>query len=177
MGSLLIWLHFAILPPLGWAIYHGTRTYTYTGMHKQMPLSTEQHQHAPHSAEYQIIPFGCSLLYQSVLYTLGMGWAHGLCKYIYILHSLNLIQDHSAISSHISMCMPLSARSTSTHVYACIHVSSWEERCCSFDVAAGDGHKRQAGWWKWSVWVNYSSCLQRASPGDTTHRSRVQGYE
>lgn len=100
----------------------------YTGAHKQMPLSAEQHQRqrAPHLVEHQIIPFVVDVVDDgSVLHTLRRRWAHGLCKYIYILRSLSLIQNHSAISSHISMCMPLSACGTSRHVYACIHVSSW----------------------------------------------------
>lgn len=79
--------------------------HTYTGMHKQMPLSIEQHQCqcAPHPAEHQIIPLLCGVFQSSVLHTHLR--ARGLCKYIYILRSLNLRQNHSAISSHISMCV------------------------------------------------------------------------
>lgn len=72
------------------------------------------------------------------------------------------------------MQVSFSDTNTSIHFYECIHVSSWEEECRSFDVATGVGHKRQAGWWKWLVCVNYSSGCQRASPWDTTHTIRVQ---
>ncbi len=65
---------------------------------------------------------------------------------------------------------------TNTHIYACIHVSSWEEHRCSFDVAAGDGTKdKQADESGESVWI--IPLVVNALHFETKHTTRVQGYK
>lgn len=62
---------------------------------------------------------------------------------------------------------------TNTHVcmYSCLQL-----RGTPLQLWCGSRrrHKRQAGWWKWLVCVNYSSGCQCAPLWDRTHTSRVQ---
>lgn len=164
MGSLLISLHFTVLPPLGWAIYHSTCTYTHTGMHKQMPLSSAHHKPecAPHlEGEYQIICKHCSIVHTHTHRKTG-SIGPTVCVKCWQLNKF--ICCVGLIWYEISLCTflptylhahaPFLQTNTNTHIYACIHVSSWEEHRCSFDVAAGDSTKdKQPDESGWSAWI------------------------
>lgn len=186
MGSLLISLHFTVLPPLGWAIYHSTCTYTHTGMHKQMPLSSAHHKPecAPHlEGEYQIICKHCSIVHTHTQNN-RINWTHSLCKVlttqqIYMLCRLNLIRNLSLhFSPHIFACTRAFFADKHKHTHLCMY-SCLQLRGTPLQLWCGSRrqHKRQAAWWKWLVCVNYSSGCQHTPLWDRTHTTRVQGYE
>lgn len=89
---------------------------TYAGTHKQMPLSVEQHQCRQNTKSFLFLG---GVSQSGVSHTRSR--ARGLCKHIYILRSLNLRQNHSAISSHISTCAQL-----------CVHAAPSAQRLCMY---------------------------------------------
>ena len=139
MGSLLISLHFTVLPPLGWAIYHSTCTYTHR--HAQ---TNALEQCTPQAWVYT--PFRRSvpnnlqpLYYVCVLYTHThtqrqknrINWTHGLCKMlttqlIYVVCRLNLIQNLSLHFPHIFACTCAFSADTNTHTFMHVFMSPAE---------------------------------------------------
>lgn len=152
MGSPLISLHFTALPPLGWAIYHSTRTCkrarAHTGMYKQMPLSAAHHKpectlHL--EGEQQIICCHCSAL-------------HTLWAPVFTADPAHLQRACALFLRRPRLCMYSRLQRTGTSAAAAALM--WQQ--------AARTKGTQAGWWKWLVCVNYSSACQ---PRITTRRN------
>lgn len=136
MGSPLILLHFTVLPPLGWAIYHSACTYT----HRHAQTNALEHC-TPQAWVYTPFrgrePNNLQPLYYGVYTNTHMqknriNWTHSLCKVsttqlIYVLCRLNLIQNLSLHFPHIFAwtCTFLQAQ-TLTHTFMHVFMSPAE---------------------------------------------------
>lgn len=166
MGSPLISLHFTALPPLGWAIYHSTRTCkrarAHTGMYKQMPLSAAHHKpectlHL--EGEQQIICCHCSA-------------THAL--------SPGFTADPAHLQRRLARARAHAPFSSVGRVYACIHVSSGQEQAQQRQLWCGSRRRaqkarRQADESGSSAWI-IPAPVNRASRRDGTHTT-LRGYE